>query len=131
GGLPLSYVSGSRPAPVRPPERARVQEAARPLEVPAVPAPAVARPGPLPLLSITMDPADFEAVQLNPQGRGKEWERPGLIEVFDREGKRLAATRFGMRLHGGAGRQGGLSWKKSYLACFRKRHGQGRLEAPV
>ena len=40
-------------------------------------------------------------------------------------------TGFGLRLHGGSSRGGGLQTKKSYRAYFRKRYGDGRLGGSI
>ena len=85
----------------------------------------------LPVVSISMKPQDFEDIHLQRTGRGRVSERPAFFEVFNPAGKRGVATGFGLRLHGGAGRRGGMETKKSYRAYFRKAYGDGRLEHPI
>ncbi len=85
----------------------------------------------LPVLSVSMNPADFETVHLNVSASGRSGERPGFFELIEPSGKRAVATGFGLRLHGGAGRRGGIEKKKSYRAYFRKLYGVGRVEYPV
>jgi CotH protein/chitobiase/beta-hexosaminidase-like protein len=90
-----------------------------------------AGPEPLPTLSITMDPAVYATVQTSAWLRGRSSERPAYLEVIDAEGRQAAATGFGIRLHGGAGRNGGMEVKKSYRAYFRKQYGEGKLRWPI
>ncbi|MBQ17467.1 MAG: hypothetical protein CMJ65_10115 [Planctomycetaceae bacterium] len=85
----------------------------------------------LPVMSISMKPADFLDVHLQSSATGRSSERPAFLEVFDPEGKRTVATGFGLRLHGGAGRRGDLKTKKSYRTYFRKVYGQGRVDYPI
>ena len=91
----------------------------------------VGRRASLPVVSISMKPQDFEDIHLQRTGRGRGSERPAFFEVFNPAGKREVATGFGLRLHGGAGRRGGMETKKSYRAYFRKAYGDGRLEHPI
>ena len=65
----------------------------------------------LPVLSVSMEPADFLDVHLQSSATGHASERPAFLELFDRSGERTLATGFGLRLHGGAGRGGGADWK--------------------
>ena len=81
----------------------------------------------LPVLAISMNPADFSEVQLQTRATGHTSERPAFMEYFEPNGQRTAATGFGLRLHGGAGRNGGFNTKKSYRTYFRKTYGKGRL----
>ncbi|MEO1995889.1 MAG: CotH kinase family protein, partial [Planctomycetaceae bacterium] len=85
----------------------------------------------LPVLSISMNPADFDDVHLQSAATGRGSERPAFLELFDAAGQRAVATGFGLRLHGGAGRRGGLQTKKSYRTYFRKVYGDGRVAHPV
>ncbi len=87
--------------------------------------------GVLPVLSISLAPRAFAEVHLSGELRGREWERPAWLEAFDRAGTPIASTGFGLRLHGGYGRQGGMGTKKSYRLYFRKEYGSARLECPV
>jgi len=81
----------------------------------------------LPVLAITMKPADFREIQLETRATGHASERSASLEYFDTSGKRTKVTGFGLRLHGGAGRNGGFNTKKSYRTYFRKTYGDGRL----
>ena len=85
----------------------------------------------LPVLSVSMEPADFLDVHLQSSATGHASERTAFLELFDRSGKRILATGFGLRLHGGAGRRGGLEIKKSYRAYFRQVYGKGRVDYPI
>ena len=85
----------------------------------------------LPVLSISMDPVDFVDVHLQKAGNGRVGERPAFLELFDREGNRAVATGFGIRLHGGAGRRGGIEIKKSYRTYFRRTYGDGRVKYDI
>ncbi|MBC8245466.1 MAG: CotH kinase family protein [Verrucomicrobia bacterium] len=85
----------------------------------------------LPVLSVSMKPDDFLEVHLQGNARGRGSERPAFLELFNPDGERVAATGFGFRLHGGAGRRGGLDIKKSYRAYFRGIYGERRLKHPV
>ena len=82
----------------------------------------------LPVISVTMKPEDFLNVHLTVSASGRSGERPAFMEVFSPNGKRKLATGFGLRLHGGAGRRGGLDRKKSYRTYFRKTYGQGLVD---
>ena len=85
----------------------------------------------LPVLSVSMKPADFLEVHLQSSARGRGSERPAFLEIFNPDGERVAATGFGLRLHGGAGRRGGLDIKKSYRAYFRGIYGDRRVDHPI
>ncbi len=85
----------------------------------------------LPVLAISMTTNNFHDVHLRPNVTGHAGERPGFLEYFDRSGERVLATGFGLRLHGGSSRGGGLGTKKSYRAYFRKRYGDGRLGGAI
>ena len=85
----------------------------------------------LPVLSISMKPNDFEGVHLQRGGNGRGGERAAYLELFEAGGQRSLATGFGLRLHGGAGRRGGMETKKSYRAYFRRTYGAGRVEYDV
>jgi len=85
----------------------------------------------LPILSISMKPADYRWIQENTGARGRSSERAGHFEYFEAFGNRLASTGFGMRLHGGAGRGGNYQTKKAYKAYFRGVYGDTKLRARV
>ena len=97
-----------------------------------VPATYLVGPRPaLPILSVSMKPGDFLDVHLRSSASGRASERKAFFELFDPAGKRKLATGFGLRLHGGAGRRGGLETKKSYRAYFRQVYGEGRVDYPI
>ena len=85
----------------------------------------------LPVISVSMKPADFLDVHLKSDATGHESERPAFLEMFAAGGERVVATGFGLRLHGGAGRRGDLRTKKSYRTYFRKSYGMGRVDYPI
>ena len=85
----------------------------------------------LPILSITMTPADFRDVQLQNSATGHSSERPAVMEYISQSGTPIIKTGFGIRLHGGAGRNGSFETKKSYRAYFRKRYGVGRFDGDI
>jgi len=91
----------------------------------------IGTPDGLPVLSIAMEPRDFEEVHMETHARGKASERFAHLDVFDAEGRATASTGFGLRLHGGAGRRGGIHTKKSYKACFRSTFGDGKLRCSL
>ncbi|MEM7230984.1 MAG: CotH kinase family protein [Planctomycetota bacterium] len=81
----------------------------------------------LPVLSISMDPAEFRRIQLGVNGHGRDYESHAFLEFFDKGGKRSVATGVGFRLHGGYGRKGGYRTKKSYRLYFRRFYGDRYL----
>ena len=81
----------------------------------------------LPRISISMNPQVFNQLHNAGDARGRASEREGFIEVFDALGNLGTATGFGLRLHGGAGRGGGITTKKAYKAYFRGEYGDTRL----
>ena len=85
----------------------------------------------LPIVSLGMRPGDFSTVHNNSDARGRPSERESHIEIFNREGERQVATGMGMRLHGGAGRGGTASIKKSYKVYFRGSYGDKKLHFPL
>ena len=85
---------------------------------------------PLPTLSVALDPKEFLSVHLGDHRHGRSSERAAHLEVIEPSGRTVASTGFGLRLHGGYGRQGGLGTKKSYRAYFRKSYGSGPFRYP-
>ena len=81
----------------------------------------------LPVLSVQLDPAEFRRVQLGVSEHGRGAEASAWLEVFLPGGERVASTGVGLRLHGGYGRRGGFSTKKSYRLYFRKLYGSAHL----
>ena len=85
----------------------------------------------LPVLSVSMNPADFQQVHNNSGGRGRAAERASFLEIFETDGRQALKTGFGMRLHGGAGRGGDFNIKKAYKAYFRGEYGDKKLRYPI
>ncbi|MDG1891459.1 MAG: CotH kinase family protein [Verrucomicrobiota bacterium] len=83
----------------------------------------------LPVISLSMRSSHFREVHLNKNASGPASERPAFLEFFDGHGMRKASMGVGLRLHGGAGRNGNLKTKKSYRAYVRKSYGPSRLGA--
>jgi hypothetical protein len=82
----------------------------------------------LPILSASMDPADYVKVHTDSWASGRASERPGYLEIFDASGAPGPAIGFGLRLNGGAGRDGDINTKKSYKCYFRPEYGADRLK---
>lgn len=85
----------------------------------------------LPILALGMEPRAYAFVHNTADGRGRLSERAGHIELFGEDGRLMVGTDMGLRLHGGAGRGGGLDTKKSYRAYFRRFYGEARLNFSV
>jgi hypothetical protein len=88
-------------------------------------------PAPLPALSLSMDPGEFAEVHLKQSAHGRTAERGAYLEVFGASGERLVATAMGLRLHGGYGRKGDITTKKSYKAYFRRCLGDSSLKCSL
>ena len=84
----------------------------------------------LPVLSIAMARRDFEETHLEENAHGIASEKQAHIEIFAPDGSRAVATGVGFRLHGGYGRRGDLSTKKSYRLYFRPAYGEGEIAFP-
>jgi hypothetical protein len=83
-----------------------------------------------PVVSITGEWADLDALHANATLRGKEWERPIVIEYFEPGGALGFSVNAGIRIHGGVSRN--FSPKKSYRIYFRKSYdGPGKLDYPL
>ena len=85
----------------------------------------------LPVMSISLDPKEFQDVHLKFTGYGREWEREGHMEIFNKDGTPAKALGFGIRLHGGSGREGDMTTKKAYRAYFRGVYGASKLKYPL
>ena len=85
----------------------------------------------LPIISISMDPADYATVHNTSGASGRLSERAGFLEIFDSDGAPGPATGFGLRLHGGAGRGGDFNTKKAYKCYFRSSYGDPKLNYPM
>ncbi|MEM7233608.1 MAG: CotH kinase family protein [Planctomycetota bacterium] len=85
----------------------------------------------LPILSIALEPDEYEAIHNNSSGRGRAWERAAHFEFFEPDRGLAVSTGIGMRLHGGAGRGGDFDTKKAYKVYFRQAYGDGKLRYPI
>jgi hypothetical protein len=85
----------------------------------------------LPVMSVSMNPADFSNVHNNSGARGRTSEREAYLEIFSDTGQQVIQTGFGLRLHGGAGRGGDFNTKKAYKAYFRGEYGDTKLRYPL
>lgn len=84
-------------------------------------------------LANLFDPAT--GIYVNPTGRGREWERPAAIELFDPKGREPGfQINAGIRLRGGYSRipelQAGQP-KHAFRFFFRKDYGKGKLDYPL
>lgn len=77
------------------------------------------RPG-RPLIALDVAPEDLADLLNQPEGRGKEWERPAAL-AFYRDGQRIFADRVGVRLHGGRSRLPGHA--HSFRVYLREEYG--------
>lgn len=84
----------------------------------------------IPVISIVTDWANLDTLHANPEGRGKDWERPMTMEYFAPGGESQFNVNAGIRIHGHFSRL--FSPKKSYRIYFRKDYGgPGKLEYPL
>ena len=91
----------------------------------------VGPPLPKASISIALDPGAFQKLHLDEKAHGRGAEQRAHMEILDASGRIVVSTDFGLRLHGGYGRKGGLETKKSYRAYFRKDYGEGRITHPI
>jgi hypothetical protein len=94
----------------------------------------------LPVLSLVTDPANLWNPEIgiytegrypilpNYLQRGREWERPVLMEFFEDDHSLGFAVDGGIRIFGGTTR---LQPKKSFILYFREEYGQERLDYPI
>ena len=85
----------------------------------------------LPVISISMEPADYATVHNSEGARGRGSERAAFLEYFDAGFLPGVAVPCGLRLHGGAGRGGDFETKKSYKCYFRGSYGARRLDTAI
>ena len=86
----------------------------------------------LPSLCISGDPAHFygpQGILANATEHGREWERPVVMEFFDKEGHRNFALDCGARVHGGYSRNS--AGKHSLRLYFRSDYGVTKLNEPI
>jgi hypothetical protein len=75
------------------------------------------------VVSLLLAPNDRSELEGNPRRRGREWERTAYMSVIERQEVRFA-SRVGVRLHGGRGRDHG---RFSYRIYFRQGYGRDRF----
>ncbi len=86
-----------------------------------------------PVLSLVTDPAhlwdEATGIYVNPQERGREWERPVTVEWLSPEGEVGFSVGAGLRIHGGGSRR--ESTKRSFRLYFRGEYGPRELAYPL
>jgi hypothetical protein len=84
----------------------------------------------IPVISIVSDWTNLDALHANPEGKGRDWERPMTMDYFTPGGELQFSVNAGIRIHGHFSRL--FSPKKSYRLYFRKIYGgPGRLNYPL
>jgi hypothetical protein len=84
----------------------------------------------IPVISIVTDWANLDTLHANPEGKGRDWERPISMEYFAPGGESQFNVNAGIRIHGHFSRL--FSPKKSYRLYFRKIYdGPGKLDYPL
>ncbi len=86
----------------------------------------------LPSLCISGDPAHFygpKGILVNAPEHGRAWERPAVMEFFDKDGHRKFALGCGVRVHGGYSRN--ADGKHSLRLYFRSEYGATKLNEPI
>ena len=86
----------------------------------------------LPVLSLVTDPAHLwdaaTGLHVNPEERGRRWERPVTVEWLSPEGETSFSAGAGLRIHGRSGRR---LPKKSFRLYFRGEYGPTELAYPL
>ena len=86
----------------------------------------------LPVLSLVTDPShlwdEATGIYVNPEERGRSWERPVTMEWLSPEGERGFSVGAGLRIHGGWGR---TTAKQSFRLYYRGEYGPRELEYPL
>ena len=86
----------------------------------------------LPVLSLVTDPAhlwdEATGIYVNPEERGREWERPVTVEWLSPEGEVGFSVGAGLRIHGNTGRR---LPKQSFRLYFRGAYGPRELAYPL
>ena len=89
----------------------------------------------LPTLAIIANPADLfspdSGLYTHPLERGKAWERPASLEMFNSSGHLAFQVNCGLRIHGGTSRQPEESPKHSFRLDFKPRYGAALLHHPL
>ena len=86
----------------------------------------------LPVLSLVTDPANLwdeaTGIYVNPEARGRNWERPVTVEWLSPEGEVGFSVAAGLRIHGGVSRRRA---KQSFRLYFRGEYGPRELAYPL
>ncbi len=86
----------------------------------------------LPVLSLVTDPVhlwdEATGIYVNPEERGREWERPVVVEWLSPEGEPVFSVGAGLRIHGGSSRR---LPKQSFRLYFRGEYGPRELAYPL
>ncbi|MEM7119611.1 MAG: CotH kinase family protein [Chloroflexota bacterium] len=85
-------------------------------------------PEAIPLLSLTLDPDDFDMLYTNYTERGRDWERLVDAVYHDPHTQSGFAVPAGLRIHGRISR---AEAKKSFRLYFRSEYGQAQLNYPL
>lgn len=87
----------------------------------------------IPSLSIVTDPDNLfdqsNGIYVNPQGEGRDWERPGSLELLNPDGTPGFQVNAGLRIRGGATRTPNNP-KNAFRFIFRNEYGAGKLRYP-
>jgi len=85
----------------------------------------------IPSMSLVTTNSDMfdspDGIYANPNGHGVSWERPGSMELIYPDGTDGIQVDCGIRIHGGAFRNWGLTKKKSFRLLFKGIYGPTRL----
>lgn len=85
----------------------------------------------LPTLSITMDIQSFHDLYANPRRKGRAWERPVSVELFDPQHRQPGfQINAGLRTHGELGRAENIP-KHPFRLFFRSEYGASKLQYPL
>jgi len=88
----------------------------------------------IPSISMTTDPANLfdpaTGIYVNARRDGREWERPGSIELIDPNGLAGFQVQCGIRIRGGFSRSG-RNPKHAFRLFFRSEYGDANLEYPM
>ncbi len=87
----------------------------------------------LPVLSLVTDPAhlwdEATGIYTNAEERGRDWERPVVVQGLSPEGELGFNVGAGLRIHGNVSREN--SAKQSFRLYFRGQYGPRELEYPL
>jgi len=88
----------------------------------------------LPSISLVMELDDLfhpkTGIYANSDQEGRDWERPGSIEMLTSVGRKGFQEDCGVRIRGGFS-SGGFNPKHAFRLFFRKEYGDGKLKYPV